>query len=150
MQIIIDADACPKMIKEILYRAAQKNNISTTLVANTHIRTPQSTLFKSIIVPVTFNEADDKITEIVAVGDLVVTADIPLADRIVKKGATALDPRGEFYTEENIGSRLAVRDLLHELREGGLQTGGPPSPGARERQAFAQCLQYFITHRRAP
>lgn len=150
MQIIIDADACPKSIKEILFRAAEKNSINVTLVANTHIRTPQSILFKSVIVPIAFNEADDKITELVAAGDLVVTADIPLADRVIKKFAFALNPRGEFYTEENIGSRLAVRDLLHELRESGLQTGGPAPLGSRERQAFAQSLQYFLTHHKAP
>jgi len=144
MQIIVDADACPKVIKEILYRAAEKNQMPVTVVANTRIRTPQSPLFKSMVVEASFNEADDKITEIVCKGDLVITADIPLADRVIKKGAFALDPRGEFYSEENIGSRLAVRDLLHELRETGLQTGGPPPIGNREKQYFAQNLQNFL------
>jgi len=150
MQIIVDADACPKVIKEILYRAAEKQQINVTVVANTHIRTPQSPLFKSIIVESSFNEADDKIVDFVQPGDLVITADIPLADRVIKKNAFALNPRGEFYSEENIGSRLAVRDLLHELRESGMQTGGPPVMGTRERQFFAQNLQYFLAHRCAP
>jgi len=144
MQIIVDADACPKIIKEILFRAAEKNNIQTTVVANTHIRTPQSTLFKSLKVAATYNEADDKITEIIHDGDLVITADIPLADRAIKKGALALDPRGELYSEENIGTRLAVRNLMTELRESGLQTGGPPPIGNREKQRFAQNLQAII------
>lgn len=144
MQIIVDADACPKIIKEILFRAAEKNNIPTTVVANTRIRTPQSTLFKSLIVAATYNEADDKIAEIIHEGDLVITADIPLADRAIKKGALALDPRGELYSEENIGTRLAVRNLMTELRETGLQTGGPPPIGNREKQRFAQNLQAII------
>lgn len=150
MQIIVDADACPKVIKEILFRAAEKQGINVTVVANTHIRTPQSPLFKSVVVKATFNEADDRIANIVCSGDLVITADIPLADRAIKKGAFALDPRGEFYSEENIGSRLAVRNLLHELRESGLQTGGPAGIGTRERQLFARNLQYFLFHQCPP
>ncbi len=150
MQIIIDADACPKVIKEIIFRAAEKNSISVTLVANSFFRIPPNPNFKLITVPNAFNEADDKITEIVLPGNLVITSDIPLSDRIIKKGAFALDSRGNFISEHNIGSRLAVRDLLHELRECGLQTGGPPPISTKERQQFAQALQYFISHNDVP
>lgn len=150
MQIIIDADACPKVIKEIIFRAAEKNSICVILVANSFFRIPPNPNFKLITVPNAFNEADDKITEIVSPGDLVITSDIPLADRIIKKGAVALDSRGNFISEHNIGSRLAVRDLLHELRECGLQTGGPPPISTKERQQFAQAFQYFISHHTIP
>lgn len=145
MQIIIDADACPKAIKEILYRAAQKANINLTVVANTHVRTPVSPLFKSVKVPPAFNEADDRIVELVFAGDLVITADIPLADRVIKKGALALDPRGELYSEDNIGERLAMRNLIHELREGGfVDGGGPDQLNAKDRERFAASLQKLL------
>lgn len=144
MQIIVDADACPKAIKEILYRAAQRLNIPLTLVANTHIRTPQSVLFKSISVPQGFDVADDRIVELVEKGDLVITADIPLAARVIEKGAVALDPRGEFYTEENVGARLSVRNFMAEMRESGLVTGGPASLNSRDKEAFARELNKFL------
>ena len=145
MQILIDADACPKVIKEIIYRAAQKAHIALVLVANTHIRTPPVPFFKSIAVPGGFDIADDRIVELVEKGDLVVTADIPLANRVIQKGAYALDPRGEFFDEDNISARLAVRDLASELREGGVNTGGPSPLGPRHKQAFAAKLQAFLT-----
>ena len=144
MQILIDADACPKAIKEILYRAAEKARIPLVVIANTHIRTPQVPFFHSIAVPEGFDVADDRIVELVEKGDLVITADIPLADRVIKKGGFALDPRGEFFDEENISQRLAVRDLASELRSSGIDTGGPPPLHPRDRQAFAAKLQIFL------
>ena len=145
MQILIDADACPKAVKEILYRAAEKAGIPLIVIANTHIRTPQVPFFKTMVVQKGFDLADDRIVEIVQPGDLVVTADIPLADRVVKKGGYALDPRGEFFTEDTISQRLAVRDLAHELREAGIETGGPQSFNPRDKQAFAAKLQMFLS-----
>ncbi len=144
MRIIVDADACPRAIKDILFRAAQKASIEMVMVANTHIRTPPSTLFSSVSVTSGYNDADDKIVEIVCEGDLVITADIPLASRVIEKGAVALDPRGQLYTEENVGSRLSVRDFMEELRDCGVNTGGPPPLGPRNRQDFANELQKIL------
>ncbi len=144
MQIIMDADACPKAIRQIVYRAAEKARIPLTLVANTHIRTPPSPLFRSVTVTNDIDEADDRIVDMVCPGDLVITADIPLADRVIKKGARALDPRGELYTEDTIGSRLAIRDLLDELRSMGEQAGGPAPLSTRDRESFANALQMVI------
>jgi uncharacterized protein len=144
MQIIVDADACPRVIKDILFRAAEKAKIKLTVVANTKIRIPPNSLFKSIIVPVTFNEADDKIVELVSPGDLVITSDIPLADRVIKKQAFALNPRGELYDENNIGAKVALRDLMQELREGGFVGGGPDQISVKDRERFANNLQKVI------
>jgi uncharacterized protein len=147
MQIIVDADACPRSSKDALYRAAEKEKIDLIVVANTHIRTPPVPFFKSVSVPAGFDEADDKIVELVNTGDLVVTADIALADRVIKKGGLALDPRGDLFTEENIGSRLSIRDLMQGLRESGVDTGGPAPLSARDRQAFANELQRILHNR---
>lgn len=144
MQIIVDADACPKAIKQILFRAAEKANVNLIVVANTHIRTPPNPLFKSIKVPVSIDEADDKIIEMVTDGDLVVTADIPLADRVIKKQAKVLDPRGELLDQSNIAEKLAMRDLMQELREGGFLGGGPEQLNAKDRERFANNLQKFL------
>lgn len=144
MQILVDADACPRAVKEILFRAVQRQEISTTLVANQYMRVPLSEFIHSIAVPNGPDEADDHIVELVAAGDLVITADIPLADRVVSKGATALDPRGTLLTEANIKERLATRDLLDELRNAELVGGGPPTFGARDTQAFANELNRFL------
>ncbi|NLD99144.1 MAG: YaiI/YqxD family protein [Fibrobacter sp.] len=145
MQIIIDADACPKAVKEIVFRAAERAKLNLTVVANTKIRMPYNPLFKSIIVPANFNEADDKIVELVSPEDLVITADIPLADRVIKKGALALDPRGYLYDENNIGTKLAMRDLMHELRENGFEGGGPDEFKPKDRERFANSLQKIIS-----
>jgi uncharacterized protein len=147
MQIIVDGDACPRPTKETLYRAAEKEKIPLIVVANTHVRTPSAPIFRSVSVPAGPDEADDKIVELVRPGDLVVTADIPLADRVIKKGGFALDPRGEEYTEENIGSRLSIRTIMQELREGGIDTGGPAPHSSRDREAFANALQRFLKNR---
>ncbi len=145
MQILVDADACPREVKEILYRTADRCQIVTTLVANQWQRTPESPFIKCVCVPQGADVADDKIVELSMPGDLVITADIPLADRVVKKGAEAIDPRGEAYTEENIGVRLATRDLMQDLRDSGMIGGGPSQYSARDRQRFANELNAAVT-----
>ena len=145
MQIWIDADACPATIKELLYRAAQRTKTKLTLVANQSLYTPRSEFIDSLVVRSGANVADRRIVELVQAGDLVITADIPLAAAVVAKGAQALDPRGELYTETNIGERLAVRNLLDELRGGGHVGGGPANFTAKDRQAFANQLDRWLT-----
>jgi uncharacterized protein YaiI (UPF0178 family) len=144
MQIWVDADACPKVIKEILYRAAERVGVPLILVANRPLWAPRSPLIKTLRVKAGFDVADSRIVELVEPGDLVVTADVPLAAEIVKKGAHALNPRGELYTEENIAERLSMRDLLDELRSVGVETGGPASFGKADRQAFANQLDRLL------
>lgn len=144
MQILVDADACPVAIREILFRAAERAGVSMTLVANQHIRTPPSALIRSIQVPHGFDVADHRIVELAESGDLVMTQDIPLAAEVIAKGATALGPRGELYTKENIGQRLSVRNFLDELRGSGTQTGGPATLDQRDRQEFANQLDRFL------
>lgn len=145
MQILIDADATPVVIKEILFRAAERNNIMLILVANQPMKHPGSPFISSIVVPAGPDEADDCIAEILHPGDLVITADIPLADRVVTKGGFALNPRGVFYTEANIKERLAIRDLMDELRNSGIDTGNQAAFSNRDRQAFANQLDRFLT-----
>lgn len=145
MQIWVDADACPAMIKELLYRAAVRTKTKVTLVANQSLYTPRSEFVDLLLVPSGMNVADRRIVESVQPGDLVITADIPLAAAVVAKGAQALDPRGELYTEANIGERLAVRNLLDELRGGGHVGGGPANFTAKDRQAFANQLDRWLT-----
>ncbi len=144
MHIWVDADACPNMIKEILFRAAERTQIPVTLVMNQSARTPRSPLIRHIQVASGFDEADRRIVELASAGDLVITADIPLAARIVEKGALALNPRGELYTVENIGERLAMRNLMDELRGGGLVRGGPAALDANDRKAFANSLDRVL------
>lgn len=145
MRIWIDADACPGEIKELLFRAATRRRVRVTLVANQPLRVPSSELIDSIVVPAGANVADQRIVELVGPTDLVVTADIPLAGHVVARGAMALNPRGELYTAENIGARLAARNLMDELRGEGLITGGPANFGAKDRQAFANQLDRWLT-----
>ena len=144
MKIIIDADACPKPAKEILYKTTDRLNIELLLVANQYIRTPPMPHIKNIVVGEGYNVADDKIVEIVEPKDLVITSDIPLADRVIKKNGYALSPRGELFDKENIGNRLATRDLLEELRGCGMETGGPSTYGQREKNEFANALNRFL------
>lgn len=144
MQIWVDADACPGEIKELLFRTAQRRQIKVTLVANQSIRIPRSAFIDMVLVPTGMNVADRRIVEMIAPGDLVITADIPLAADVVAKGGQALDPRGELYTDANVGDRLARRNLLDELRGGGLITGGPSNFSARDRQAFANQLDRWL------
>jgi uncharacterized protein YaiI (UPF0178 family) len=147
MQIYVDADGFPRAAKEILVRAALRLGVPLVFVANKPIRREPSPLISTLLVPEGPDIADDRIAELVELGDLVITADIPLADRVVSKGAFALNPRGKLYTEENIKDRLAVRDLLSELRDGGLMTGGPPAFGKKDCQAFADQLDRFLIRR---
>jgi uncharacterized protein len=144
MKILVDADACPRVVKEILFRAVQRRKIQTTLIANQYMRVPLSDHIDSIAVAAGPDEADDRIVELAEAEDLVITADIPLADRVVAKGATALDPRGTLLTAANIKERLATRDLLDELRSAALVEGGPSSYGGRDSQAFADQLNQFL------
>jgi uncharacterized protein YaiI (UPF0178 family) len=144
MRIWIDADACPGEIKELLYRAAKRREIQVTLVANQPLRIPVSAFIDSVVVPVGMNVADRHIVEMIQLGDLVVTADVPLAAEVVARGGQALDPRGQLYTEANVGERLAVRNLLDELRGGGQIMGGPANFSARDRQAFANQLDRWL------
>ena len=145
MRIWIDADACPRVIKEIVFRASERLDIPVCLVANTSLAKHHSRLIESVLVEGGFDVADDYIAEHAAPNDLVVTADIPLAARIVAKGAVGLDPRGELYTEENVGERLSMRDLMMELRGAGMVQGGPAQFGATDRQRFASSLDTLLT-----
>lgn len=145
MRIWVDADACPNAIKEILFRAAQRRSVEMILVANTTLQVPASPLITTIRVGAGFNAADNEIAASVEPGDLVVTADIPLADAIVAKGATGLNPRGELYTEDNVKGLLRMRNLMEELRSGGLAQGGPPPLGPKDKQSFTNQLDRYLT-----
>lgn len=144
MQIWVDADACPNVIKEILFRAASRKHIQLTLVANQYINHPPSKYIRAIQVPGGFDVADKKIVELASAGDIVVTADIPLAAEVVAKGVRAIDPRGELYSNENIGQRLSMRNFMQELRSSGVQTGGAAALDKRDRQAFANQLDRLL------
>lgn len=144
MQILVDADACPGVIKEILFRVAERMQISVTLVANKLLRTPPSRFVRAIQVPAGFDVADREIVLLVQPGDLVITADIPLAADIIAKGADALNPRGEFYTKDNIQQHLRMRDFMEQLRGSGVETGGPAPFDQRDRQAFANQLDRHL------
>ena len=144
MKILVDADACPRAAKDILYSATERLGLELLIVANQYIRTPPKPHIRNVVVGQGFNVADDKIEELTEAGDIVITADIPLADRVVKKGGWALCPRGELFDEESIGSRLAVRDLMEELRSGGMVTGGPAAYSQRDRSEFANALNRLV------
>lgn len=144
MRIWVDADACPSEIKEILFRVALRRQIHVTLVANQAIRTPASPWIETVLVPGGMNVADRQIVELVAEGDLVVTADIPLAADVVNKGAQALDPRGELYTDANVGERLAIRNLIEQMRGAGQIMAGPSNFTKCNRQAFANQLDRWL------
>jgi uncharacterized protein len=145
MQIWVDADACPVAIKEILFRAAERTGIRVTLVANQPMRVPASPHIRFQQVPAGFDVADRRIVELLEPHDLVITADIPLAAAALAKQAHALNPRGELYTQDNIRERLAMRNFMDELRGSGVVTGGPAALGARDRQAFANSLDAFLS-----
>ena len=144
MRIWVDADACPRVIKEILFRAAERKQVQLTLVANQPLHTPPSPYIDSMVVAAGFDVADDRIVELLSPGDLVVTADIPLAAAAIARQAHALNPRGELYTRDNIQERLAVRNMLDELRGCVIDTGGPSALNASDRQAFANQLDKFL------
>ena len=144
MAIWIDADACPNVVKEILFRATQRTKTPLILVANQPIRTPPSPYIKSIQVSAGFDVADNHIAQHVLPGDLVITADIPLAADVVEKEAIALNPRGEKYTKENIKQRLTMRNFMEEMRSTGQASGGPPPLNQQDRQAFANALDRYL------
>ena len=144
MQIWIDADACPKPVKMVLFRVAERMQIAMTLVANHVVPAPRSRVITSRQVPLGFDAADDVILENLQAGDLVITADVPLADKVLARDANALNPRGTFYTRENIKDHLARRDMREELRGMGEATGGPSPLGKKDVQVFANALDRFL------
>jgi len=144
MRIWVDADACPRVIKEILFRAAERKQVRLTLVANQPLRTPVSACIETLIVAAGFDVADETIVKLLSPGDLVITADIPLAAAAIARQGHALNPRGEFYTADNIHERLTVRNMLDEMRGAGIQTGGPAAFSASDRKAFANQLDRFL------
>lgn len=144
MHIWVDADACPVVIKEILYRAAQRTSTLTTLVANQFLSIPKSRFIRFIQVASGFDVADSEIVKRVQSGDLVITSDIPLAAEVIGKGALALSPRGELYTAENVRERLNMRDFMDTLRASGVETGGPPAISQTDRQQFANNLDQLL------
>jgi uncharacterized protein YaiI (UPF0178 family) len=144
VKIWVDADACPGVIKEILFRAAERTRISTTLVANQPMRIPPSPYIRFTQVAAGFDVADKYIAEQLSTNDLVITADIPLAAAAIDKGAHALNPRGELYTKDNIRERLSMRNFMDELRGSGVVTGGPAPLGPRDREAFANSLDRLL------
>ncbi|RKP43531.1 YaiI/YqxD family protein [Trinickia fusca] len=150
MQVLVDADACPAVIKDTLFRAARRVEVRVTLVANQYLRTPPSPFIKSIQVPAGFDAADARIVELVTSGDLVITADIPLAAAVLGKGAHALDPRGSWFTRENIQERLTMRDVMDQLRNAGIETGGPAPFSTRDGKAFAGQLDRFLARHGKP
>ncbi len=147
MRIFIDADACPKPIKEILYRAAIRTNTELILVANQYMQTPNSTLIKKIQVASGFDEADKRIVEEINAGDIVITADIPLADLITQKGGIALNPRGRLYTPDNIKQQLATRNLMEQLRDNQMISGGPKTFNKLDCQALANQLDKLLANK---
>jgi uncharacterized protein len=144
MQIWVDADACPNPIKEILFRAAARRQLPTILVANQPVRTPSSRLIRSVQVAPGFDMADHYIVQHMQRGDLVITADIPLAADVVEGGGHALNPRGELYTPDNIRQRLVMRDFMEQMRGAGLVSGGPAVLGTADRKAFGDALDRFL------
>lgn len=145
MKIWVDADACPRIIKEIVFRASERLHVPVFLVANQDLSKAHSKLVTSVLVAEGIDAADDYIVQHATPKDLVITADIPLAARIVANGGIALDPRGELYTEENVGERLSLRDLLQELRVEGLVRGGPSQFSLTDRNRFASALDRLLT-----
>jgi len=148
MKIWVDADACPVVIKEILFRAADRTGLELTLVANHAIRVPPATNIRAIQVSGGFDVADHEIVRRCEAGDLVITSDIPLAAELLEKGAMALSPRGERFTAENIGARLNIRDFMETMRASGVQSGGPAAMTQADRQAFANQLDRLISKAR--
>lgn len=145
MRIWVDADACPVVIKEILYRAAERTGLRLTLVANQPMQVPRSRHINAIQVAPGFDVADNEIVKRLAAGDLVITSDIPLAAEVIEKGGRALSPRGELYTANNIRARLNMRDFMESLRASGIDTGGPPALSQSDRKSFADHLDRLLS-----
>jgi hypothetical protein len=149
MKIWVDADACPVVVREILFRAAKRTGVEVTLVANQAVATPRLANVTALQVSRGFDVADDEIVQRAAPGDLVITSDIPLAAEVIAKGAHALSPRGELHTTENIRARLNMRDFMDTMRSSGVETGGGPAAfGQRDKQAFANQLDRWLTRHR--
>jgi len=148
MKIWVDADACPVVIKEILFRAAERTGVPLTLVANQPVQVPASKFVTTLQVAQGFDVADNEIVRRVAEGDLVVTSDIPLAAEVIARGASALNPRGELYTEENVRAHLNMRDFMDSLRGSGIHTGGPAAMGQGDRKSFANQLDKWLVQNR--
>lgn len=146
MHIWVDADACPKVIKEILYRASERRQVPLTLVANQALSVPRSAYIRTVVVAKGFDVADAEILRQIMAGDLVITGDIPLAAAVLDKHAHALSPRGERYSPDTIRERLRVRDLMEQLRDSGVYTGGPATLSQADRQAFANALDRLLAH----
>jgi len=144
MKIWVDADACPSVIKDILYRAAERKKIELILVANQMLRIPPSKFIRSVQVSAGFDVADQQIVDWCEVGDLVITADIPLAADVIAKQAHVLSPRGEMLTKDSIGERLNIRDFMDTMRASGVQSGGPPPLNQRDRMNFANQLDKLL------
>ena len=144
MKIWVDADACPVVIKDILFRAAERTGMQLTLVANQPVRTPPSRYIRMLQVTPGFDVADNEIVKRLSDGDLVITSDIPLAADVIKKGGYALSPRGELYSADSIGARLNMRDFLDTMRASGVDTGGPPALSQSDRKSFANHLDKLL------
>ena len=144
MKIWVDADACPAVIKDILYRASERTRVPLTLVANQRLAIPRSRYIKFSQVPAGFDVADNEIVKRLSAGDLVITSDIPLAAEVIDKGGIALSPRGELYTANNIKARLNMRDFMDTLRASGVDTGGPPALNQSDRKSFADHLDKLL------
>ena len=145
MKLWVDADACPRVIKEVIFRAAERMKIQTTLVANQFLKVPKSQYIRAVLVPRGFDIADDHIVAEIGSTDLVITADIPLASEVIDLGAVALNPRGTLYTAENIQSHLSRRNFMEELRSTGTFTGGPATLAKTDIQSFARQLDRYLT-----
>lgn len=145
MQIWVDADACPSVIKDVLFRVADRLEVQVTLVANKLLRTPPSRFIRAIQVPAGFDVADNEIVRLVQEGDLVITGDIPLAADVLEKGGLPLNPRGEFYTKDTIQQQLTMRTFMDELRSSGVDTGGPAAFSQSDTRNFANQLDRFLT-----
>lgn len=144
MKIWVDADACPKAVREILFRVAERTATTVTLVANQYLQTPPSRYIKLLQVGAGYDMADNEIVRRLHAGDLAITADIPLASDVIDKGGYVIDPRGELYTRDNIGEVLQMRDFMDTLRASGIDTGGPAALHPRDIQAFANQLDKFL------
>ncbi len=145
LKIWIDADACPRAVKEIVFRASERLRIPVCLVANSYMAVPKGPLISFIKVDKGADIADAHIVESISSNDLVITADIPLAALVVEKGSTAINPRGELYTEENVRERLSMRDFMANLRDSGVDTGGPPPFGPKDKERFANAINRILT-----
>ncbi|QQD17773.1 YaiI/YqxD family protein [Spongiibacter nanhainus] len=147
MKIWVDADACPAVVRDMLFKASRRTGVALTMVANQPVKVPADPQISALQVSSGFDVADDAIVERAEPGDLVITADIPLAAEVIEKGALALNPRGELYTTETILSRLNMRDFMDTMRSSGIQSGGPAAYGQREKQAFANQLDRLLARR---